>query len=178
MADLTTLARPYAKAAFQVALADQALAKWSGMIALLSAVAQQEKMQDVLASPAFSAEQQAQAFIEVCGDALNESCRNLIRILADNKRLVLLPEISQLFDALQAEAEKTVDVEIISAVGIDSALEQQLAEALRNRLNRVVNVNSTVDKNLIGGAIIRAGDMVIDSSVRGRLAKLAEAMHS
>ena len=178
MADLTTMARPYAKAAFQIASAEKALAKWSDMIATLSAVASQEKMQKVLASPAFVADQQAQAFIDVCGEKLDASCQKLVRVLAENKRLALLPEISQLFEVLKAQAEKTVDVEIITAITIDTALEQQLADALRKKLSRDVRVSSTVDKNLIGGAIIRAGDTVIDSSVRGRLAKLAEAMHS
>ncbi|SRR5690554_1061640 len=178
MADLTTLARPYAKAAFKLAQEQQAMQQWSVMIQLLSVVSQQEKVQQVLGSPNLTAQQQAQTLIEVCGDALDDSGKNLVKILAEKKRFALLPEISQLFDALKAEAEKTVNVEIISVVSLDSALEKQLAEALKNKLNRTVSISSTIDKNLIGGAIIRAGDTVIDRSVRSRLAKLAEVMHS
>lgn len=178
MANVTTLARPYAKAAFQFALETASLPLWSDMIALLSEVAGQEKMQKVLASPALSAEQQAQIFIDVCGEALNDSCQSLVKVLAKNKRLKLLPEISQLFEILKADAEKRVDVEISSAVSIDSDLEQQLADALRKKLNRDVRISVAIDKNLIGGVVIRAGDTVIDNSLRGRLTKLAEAMNS
>jgi len=178
MANVTTLARPYAKAAFQFALESKSLSQWSDMIALLSNVAGQEKMQSVLASPALSAEQQAKTFIDVCGDALNESCQGLVKVLAKNKRLKLLPEISQLFEQLKADAERSVDVEITSAVSIDSSLEKQLADALRQKLNRDVRISVAIDKNLIGGVVIRAGDTVIDSSLRGRLTKLAEAMNS
>lgn len=178
MADFTTLARPYAKAAFQFAQEQNALGEWSKMIALLASLTSEAKVQQVLASPNLTVQQQAQAIIDVCADDLNESVKNLVSILAENKRLALLAEISSLFDAFKAAAEKTVDVEIVSAVSLDDALTQQLAEALKNKLNRTVNVTSAVDKNLIGGAIIRAGDTVIDRSVRSRLTKLAEAMHS
>lgn len=178
MADLTTLARPYAKAAFQFAQQQNALGEWSKMLALLASLASEEKVQQILASPSLTVQQQAQALIGVCAEDLDESVKNLVTILAENKRLALLTEISNLFNAFKAEAEKTVDVEIVSAVTLDDALTQQLAEALNKKLNRTVNLSSAVDKNLIGGAIIRAGDTVIDRSVRSRLTKLAEAMHS
>lgn len=178
MADLTTLARPYARAVFKLALEQQALAQWSEMFGLLSRVSQQEKVQEILGSPNLTVQQQAQTLIDVCADALDNSGKNLVKVLAENKRLILLPEISQLFDALKKEAEKTVDVEIISAVSLESALEQKLAQALKNKLNRDVKISSAIDKNLIGGVIIRAGDTVIDRSLRSRLAKLAEVMHS
>lgn len=178
MADLTTLARPYAKAAFKLAQEQQTMDQWSAMINVLSVVSQHEKIRQVLASPNLTVEQQAQTLIDVCADDLDESGINLVKVLAENKRFVLLPEISRMFDALKAEAEKTVNVEITSVVSLDSALEKQLAEALKNKLNRTVTINSTIDKNLIGGAIIRAGDTVIDRSLRSRLAKLAEVMHS
>lgn len=178
MADLTTLARPYAKAAFQFAQQQNMLGEWSKMLALLASLTSEEKVQQVLASPSLTVQEQGQAVISVCADELNDSVKNLVMILAENKRLALLAEIASLFDAFKAEAEKTVDVEIVSAVTLDDALTQQLAEALNKKLNRTVNVSSAVDKNLIGGAIIRAGDTVIDRSVRSRLTKLAEAMHS
>jgi F-type H+-transporting ATPase subunit delta len=178
MADLITLARPYAKAAFQFAQAQNSLGKWSEMLALLANLTSEAKVQQVLASPNLTVQQQAQALIDVCGDGLNDAGKNLVTILAENKRLKLLVEISNLFEKLKTEAEKTVDVEITTAVALNDTLSNQLAEALKNKLNRTVTITSSVDKNLIGGAIIRAGDTVIDSSVRSRLAKLAEAMHS
>lgn len=178
MADLTTLARPYAKAAFQFAQQQNALGEWSKMLALLACLTSEDKVQQVLASPSLTVQQQAQTLIGVCEEDLNDSVKNLVNILAENKRLALLAEISSLFNAFKAEAEKTVEVDIVSAVSLDDALTQQLADALNKKLNRTVNVSSSVDKNLIGGAIIRAGDTVIDRSVRSRLTKLAEAMHS
>lgn len=178
MAELTTLARPYAKAAFQYALASQKLAEWSSMTTLLAAVVSQDAVQKVLSSPALTSEQQAKAIIDVCGDELDANAQNFVKALADNKRLPLLTEINELFEALKAEAEKSVDVTVDSAIELNAAIEEQLANALKNKLNCDVNVNSTVDSNLIGGVVIRAGDMIIDASVRGRLAKLAEAVNS
>lgn len=178
MADLTTLARPYAKAAFAFAADKGALADWSQMIALLSAVARQETIQQVLTSPALTSDQQARTIIDVCGESLNADGQNFVHLLAENKRLTLLPEISSLFEILKGQAEKSIDVEITSALAIEEPLEQQLAQALKNKLNCDVKVNSAVDQSLIGGVVIRAGDTVIDNSIRGRLTKLAEAIHS
>lgn len=178
MAELTTLARPYAKAAFESA--DQAgqLQQWSDMLALAAAVAQQDGMVKVLLSPALTSAQKAQAFIDVCGDALNEGVANLLKALADNKRLTLLPHIQQLFEQHKAQREQSVDVEVTTAFELSGELQDKLAKALSAKLDRVVTLTTSVDKAILGGALIRAGDTVIDGSVRGRLAKLAEAMNS
>lgn len=178
MAELTTLARPYAKAAFGFALAKQDLTAWSKMLGLLSAVAADEKIQKVLTSPALTSEQQVATVIDICGDELTGEVKNFVSLLAENKRLLLLPVISEQFDALKAQQEKFSDVNIISAYVLDSEVEENLAKALTKKLNCEVNITSTVDENLIGGAIIRAGDLVIDSSLRNRLTKLHEAMNS
>ncbi|MBM89834.1 MAG: F0F1 ATP synthase subunit delta [Gammaproteobacteria bacterium] len=178
MAETTTLARPYAKAAFEVAKQDNALDQWSKELALASAVAQQPSVSNVLRDPSLSAQQIASAFIDVCRDGLNEKGQNLIRLLAENKRLVLLPEVSALYEILKADQEKSVDVEITAAFKISSEVSQKLANALRSRLEREINLVTKVDQSLIGGAVIRAGDMVIDSSVFGKLTKLAESMKS
>lgn len=178
MAELITLARPYAKAAFEIALADSALDKWSSMIALSAAVSEEDGVSTVLASPSLSSEQIAEAFIGVCGDELDAKGKNFISLLAENKRLVLLPEISTLFEALKANQEKSVDVEITTAFEISSDVSNKIAQALKDRLKREIILATHVDQSLIGGAIIRAGDNVIDSSVRGKLSKLAESMNS
>ena len=178
MAYLTTLARPYAKAAFQYASAAQDLAKWSDMIALLAAVAGVDKVQRVLGSPSISATDKAGTIIVICGDSLDDNGKNLVKILAQNNRLGLLPEISLLFETFRADAEKRVDVEITSAVSIDKAIEEQLTKALKTKLDCDVRTRIAVDESLIGGVVIRAGDTVIDSSIRGRLAKLAEIIQS
>lgn len=178
MADLITLARPYAKAAFQVALADNALASWSSMLAVSATVSRAEQVRALLISPHLSTAQQAGAVIDVCGDALNEKGRNFISLLAENKRLALLPEIAALFEALKAQQEKSVDVQVTSAFDLAPATIESLATALRKRLEREIRITSHVDATLIGGVIIKAGDLVIDSSVRGKLNQLAEAMNA
>jgi F-type H+-transporting ATPase subunit delta len=178
MAELATLARPYAKAAFEYALAANSLDQWSGMLALAAQVAQQDAVRKLLGSPAITAEVKGQSFVDLCGDALDVNGQNFVRNLAANKRLGLLPQIGQLFEAFKAQQEKTVEVEIISAFDLSGDLQDKVAKALSAKLDRKVNVQSSIDKSLLGGVVIRAGDTVIDGSVRGRLAKLAEAMNS
>jgi F-type H+-transporting ATPase subunit delta len=178
MAELSTLARPYAKAAFEFASGRDELANWSAQLATVAAVTLDPVMRQLLGDPALTAEQLAASLNEICGDAVNEQGRNFVAILAGNKRLALLPEIAALFEQYKANQEKTVDVEVVSAFALDEATQQTLAEVLTKKLEREVNVGTVVDENLIGGVLIRAGDMVIDGSVRGRLNKLAEAMNS
>lgn len=178
MAELITLARPYAKAAFETALQDGALDKWSSMIALSAAVAGEEGVSTILSSPSLSSEQIADAFVGVCGDELDAKGKNFVSLLAEYKRLVLLPEISSLFETLKANQEMSVDVEITTAYEISSDISNKLAQALKDRLKREIILATNIDPSLIGGAIIRAGDNVIDSSVRGKLSKLAESMNS
>lgn len=178
MAELSTMARPYAKAAFEYALASSALADWSKMLATAAAVASEPSVGRMLSSPATTTAVQAQSFIDVCGDALNAGGENFIKILAENKRLSLLPLISELFEAQKAIQEQTVDVELTTALALDAESEKALAEKLRIKLKRDVRIHSQVDAQLLGGVVVRAGDLVIDGSVRGRLAKLAEALNS
>ena len=178
MAELVTLARPYAKAAFEVAMADSGLENWSNMLAVVAAVTENDAVASMLSSPALAAEQVAQSLIEVCDKELDDKGQNFIRLLSENKRLSLLPEISILFEILKADQEKSVDVELTTAFEISVDVSDQLAQALKTRLQREINLSTRVNQSLIGGAVIRAGDTVIDNSVRGKLSKLAELMNS
>ena len=178
MAELSTLARPYAKAAFEYALEKSALADWSTQLMEVAAVVSYEGMAEVLDNPALTSEQQAGTLNEVCGDSIGGEMKNFIIILADNKRLALLPEISKQYELFKANQEKAVDVEVISAFELPEATVNRLAEVLGKKLERQVKVSSSTDSDLLGGVLIRAGDTVIDGSVRGRLNKLAEAMNS
>ena len=178
MSELITLARPYARAAFGIAQSDNGLENWSSMLSLAAAVAGYGGMGSILTNPSISAEQISQSFIDVCGDQLDPKGQNFVQLLAENKRMSLLPEISALFEGLKANFEKSVDVEVTTAFEISEATADQLAKALKNRLQREIKLATSVDRALIGGAIIRAGDTVIDSSVRGKLSKLAESMNS
>ncbi|WP_317932864.1 F0F1 ATP synthase subunit delta [Halioxenophilus sp. WMMB6] len=178
MAELTTLARPYAKAAFEYAKGANALAVWAEQLSVAAAVSQSETVAKVLASPLLTAAQKGDTFVEVCGDALNDKGKNFIRNLAANKRLGLLPAISSLFEEFKAQLEKSVDVDVTSAFELPQATLDKLATALKTKLGRDVTVKGLIDESLLGGVVIRAGDTVIDDSVKGRLAKLAEAMNA
>ena len=178
MAELTTIARPYAKAAFVFAKEQGALDKWEKMLGLAAAVAGDASMRAYLDQPELDDAAKVSAFAEVCGDELDESGRNFIAQLAHNKRLPLLPVILELFHALLAAEQQFTDVELVSAFEMDDAVAEKLVAALKKRLGTDVNVTTSVDKSLIGGVLVRAGDTVIDGSVRGRLNRLAEQLNS
>lgn len=177
MAELSTLARPYAKAAFEFAVGAGDLAGWSKQLLTAAAVAQSDNMVKVLASPALTSAQQATMFVDVCGEELTDKVKNFVKVLAENKRLGLLPHISSLFEEFKANREKSVEVSVSTVFELGDDVKQALAGKLSTVLEREVNLNTTIDKDLIGGVLIRAADVVIDGSVRGRLAKLAEAMN-
>jgi F-type H+-transporting ATPase subunit delta len=178
MAELSTLARPYAKAAFEFAVEKGALAHWSEQLAICAAVVSEDTMRAALDNPALTAEQQALTLNNVCGEATGEPVKNFVSILSSNKRIALLPEIRAQFELFKANQERSVDVEVISAFDLGDSLTDTLASVLRTKLEREVRVSTSKDESLLGGVLIRAGDMVIDGSVRGKLNKLAEAMNS
>lgn len=178
MAELTTLARPYAKAAFAFARDHGDLAGWATQLKTLAVVSEYGKAKEIVGSPGMTPADQAGALIEVCGDELSEKVKNFVQLLADNKRLALLPEVFTLFDALKTAQEQAVDVELTTAFELDDASQQKLADALSAKLERKVKVSASVDQQLLAGAVIKAGDLVIDGSMRGRLEKLAKAINS
>ena len=178
MAELTTLARPYAKAAFEYALATKSLQSWFEALEVSAAVAEQDQMKKALAVSGLTAAQKASVFVQVCGDQMDENVKNFIHTLASNKRLALLPYIKVLFAKMKAQQEKSIEVEVTAAYELSVDLINKLAQALSAKLDRKVTVQGSVDKSLLGGVVIHTGDTVIDGSVRGRLAKLAEAMKS
>ena len=177
MAETTTIARPYAQAAFELARADNALLVWSEMLNLAAAVAHDAQLSTLLSSPRISRNQLAELFIGVCGERLSAQGKNFIRLLADNRRLDVLTEIAALFQVLRAEAEGVLEAEMVSAQPVTDAQRMQITAALKARLKREVTLSVRTDASLLGGAIIRAGDLVIDGSARGKLAKLAVALN-
>lgn len=184
MAESTTIARPYARAAFEEAQATGKLAEWSAALQAAAAVATEKPMPTLLAVPKLSPADKAQLVLDLCADIVSkggmgelpEASRNFIRLLAENRRLSALPQIATIFETLRAEAEKTLSAQLISAFAISDAQRNKIAKSLKERLKRDVVLECAVDEALIGGAIIRAGDLVIDGSVRGQLAKLATAL--
>jgi len=178
MAELTTVARPYAKAAFAHAQEKGQLAEWSAQLALAAALAGDAEFTAYLTRPSMTVEQQTGAFFTAAGDQLSADGRNFVAFVAQNKRLAALPAIAEIFEQMKADAERTADVQVTSAFEMTDAQQQALAGQLAARLGRKVTVNALVDSSLIGGAIIRTGDLVIDASVRGKLAKLSATLNS
>ncbi len=173
MAELSTVARPYAQAVFELAQEQDSLASWSTMLEAAAAVSADVDVRQILASPGVSSGQVADLFIDVCGDALDDAGRNLVRVLAGNRRLGLLGEVAAQYAALRAEAERTIDAQVISAFELSEGQQTKLAGALKKHLGRDVRLTCEIDKTLIGGAVIHAGDLVIDGSALGRLGRLA-----
>jgi F-type H+-transporting ATPase subunit delta len=173
MAEKTTIARPYAKAAFQEAQGDQRLTQWSDTLHTAAAVVGDARVHELLGNPSVSGEDLARFVMDLSGPALDEHAQNFFRTLAENRRLGYIPEISALFDALKDQAEGVVDVTVTSAVPLAAAQQQALSQALERKLKRTVRLHYATDSNLIGGAVLRAGDMVIDGSLLGRLKRIA-----
>ncbi|HXH04660.1 MAG TPA: F0F1 ATP synthase subunit delta [Candidatus Competibacteraceae bacterium] len=182
MAESTSAARPYARAAFEQAQADKrGLRKWSELLAVAAMIAEDPAVRRLLASPRVAAQDKGELFLDICGnllgeDKLPEEGRNFIKLLAENRRLPLLPAIAEQFERLRAEAERTLHAELITALPISDGQRDKIAAALKARLDREVVLEVKVDESLLGGAIIRAGDMVIDGSARGQLHKLATVL--
>lgn len=172
MAEKSTIARPYAQAAFGLAKENNDLARWSDMLGFAAVAVTDDAMQIYVNNPKVDQETLSRLMIEVCGDQLNDLGKNFIKVLVANKRLNVLPEIVVLYNQFRADAEKTVEAEVISAFPLTDAQQDSLITGLKKRLGREVNLVSKVDENLLGGAIVRAGDLVIDGSVSGQLSKL------
>ena len=178
MAERATIARPYAKAAFETARDAGAFAEWSRGLRTAAEIAADPRVTALIKDPEVPAGQVAGFIVEVAGSALNREMQNFVRLLAANRRLLLLPQIAAHFEELRAQAENTVDVEVVSAVKLDAAQAEKLAAALNSRLRRQVRMRNTVDESLLGGAVIRAGDLVIDGSLKGRLLRLRTELTS
>ncbi|GAB3487073.1 F0F1 ATP synthase subunit delta [Marinomonas epiphytica] len=178
MAELKTVARPYAKAAFEVAREQGSITQWAEMLTTLAQVTMDPVLKKALENPAFNAEEKANALAEICAEAVSEQGKAYLLTLAVNKRLTLLPAISDLFQQFKLNYEKAVDVEFVSAFALSEEQTQVLAAALAKKLDRTINLTSDTDASLLGGVVIRTGDLIIDGSVRGKLAKLSEAINS
>ncbi len=176
MAEKTTIARPYAKAAFDLAHGEGKLGEWSEMLQLLSAIAADADFAALAANPKVADEKIAEAMISIVSNKMVTGGENLVKLLVENKRLNVLSEIAGQFDQLRADAEKTIEAEVISAFEVGAAEQDKIKTALKNRLGREVTLTCKIDESLMGGAIVRAGDLVIDGSVKGQLKDLAAAM--
>jgi F-type H+-transporting ATPase subunit delta len=172
MAERATIARPYAKAAFAYAREAGVLDKWSVWLQTAREIVRSEEFAKLASSPSVSDKQLLELVVGICGDALDAHGRALLDLLAENDRVGYLPEIATRFEELKAEDQNVADVEIVSAVTLDAAQQQRLTGALRTRLRRDVRLHCTVDPKLVGGAVVRPGDLLIDGSLANKLERL------
>lgn len=176
MSDLNKLARPYAKAIFEYAIETKGLVEWETILATLAEVSQNADIQKILLNPSLSREVKQEIILEVAKLKDNTKLANLIDELGYQKRLALLGAIYKLYLAYKNEQEGKLEVEVISAFELDKTQIENLRMALEKRYERKMDLSVKLDSSLIGGLIIRLGDMIIDSSVKGRLSKLAEVL--
>ena len=177
MSEMITVARPYAKAAFEFAVESQTLDKWHEMLTFAAEVAKNEDVKAFL-SGSSSAEKMAEVFNQVCGEQLDDKGQNLVKVMAENGRLPVLPAVVELYGELKAEHNKVIDVDVTSAVELVAEQVEKLSAALEKRLERKVNLNCSVDATVVSGLVIKAGDIVIDSTIRGKLDRLSDTLQS
>ncbi len=176
MAELATLSRPYANAVFGLAQETNSLEAWSKALSVLVAASGNSVVQTMLSSPDLAAADKASKLAALCADEINDAASPFLQALAEHDRLMLLEEVRNQFEALRAEQERTLDVDVVSAFELTEAQSEALKASLQKKYDREVSIASRTDASLIGGAVIRAGDIVIDGSVKGRLTKLVETL--
>ena len=170
------LARPYARAVFELALSTDQLQAWSDKLALMAAVVSNATMKSLLDNPRLTKGDAAALVIRACGDDIGDSDINLLNMLAENGRLGQLPMIAAMYNQFRDEAQGTVEAEVISAMPLTEEQKTAIATALKQRLGRDVQLNCSVNEDLVGGAVIRAGDLIIDGSAVEHLRQLSSAL--
>lgn len=178
MAERATIARPYAKAAFEYARDAKSFAEWSQGLQMAAEIVADPRVAALSKNPQCGAADLANVVTDVAGAKLDAGMQNFVRVLAENHRLLLLPEIAAHYEELRSEVENTVDVEVVSAIALSGEQKDKLSQALSARLKRKVRMHTAVDAALLGGAVVRAGDLVIDGSLKGRLQRLATDLTS
>jgi F-type H+-transporting ATPase subunit delta len=173
MAEYTTSARPYARAVYALAMQKSSIDSWGEALALMAAVASDASMQDLLDKPQLSKEQKGELMLKVLSDKLDQQQQNLVRLMAENGRLRALPEVAHQFETYRAEAEGKIEAEVTSAFALTSEQEQAITETLKRKLGRDVSITTSTDESLIGGVVIKAGDTIIDGSMKSQLESLA-----
>ena len=176
MSEYQTIARPYAHAVFELARASGKFENWSEALSWISFIATDAQVQELAQNPRVERESMIRLFEDIAGEKLFDEARNFLRLVIQNGRIFALSNIAAQFETMRAEAEGTIEAELVSALDVTDEQQSQLAQSLSSRLGRQVSLQVVHDPSLIGGAILRAGDMVIDASVKGRLQKLATSL--
>ena len=181
MAETSTLARPYAQAIVNLAHADNTVKTWSDTLTLLKEVTANESIVKLIENPDVSSERLISLISDICKDEqveLSEQAQNFLKITAENGRMGVIPEIADSFEAMRAEEEGSIEAQVISAFAVNATQKKSIAAALKTKLGREVTITTQTDKSLLGGVIIRAGDMVIDGSVKSQLEKITHSLLS
>jgi len=177
MSELTTVARPYARAAFEFAVENKCVDTWTAMLQFSAEVVNNPAMADVLARET-TATELVNLFFSVCEGQLDEHGQNFIKVMAENGRLSVLPSVALLFSELETALNMEVDVNVVSAYALSEQQKIELSQSLEKRLARKVNLNCSIDETLIAGMVVTAGDLVIDSSAVGQLNRLSNTLQS
>jgi F-type H+-transporting ATPase subunit delta len=173
MTDFTTAARPYANAVYDLANETKTLDSWGDALANLAAVIADAQMSELLDNPELGNNQKGDMVIQVLDDKLTDKQQNLVKVMAENGRLKLLPDVLAQFEVARAKAENKVDAEVVSAFELSAEQTSELVNTLKNKLGCDVTLTTTVDESLIGGVVIKAGDTIIDASMKSQLESLA-----
>lgn len=176
MSDEYKVSRPYAKAVFRLAFEKSELPKWSDMLNAAKLIITDENIQEMLKNPAYGASDVVKLIFDIAGESFDEQGRNLIHTLAKFKRLPFMPHICELYEVYRAEAERTIEVDLISAFAVSEEDQARIKQALKNKLQKEVSLDCKEDPAILAGAIIRSGDLLIDGSLRGKLARLGDSM--
>ena len=178
MAETSTLARPYAQAVFNLAKADNTLTAWSETLSVLKEITADDLMLKLINNPEVNDEQCIALIMDICSGQLNEQEHNFLKVAAENGRLEVIPMIADSFEALRAEEEGSIEAHVISAYAVSATQQKSIAAALKKRLGREITITTQIDKSLLGGIIIRAGDIVIDGSAKSQLEKITLSLLS
>jgi len=176
MSDTASIARPYAQAVFELAKASGHFEQWSEQLALLSEVAEHADFKALIGDPRITRDQVETIIFQLTENALDEQARNFVKILSHYRRLSALPLITRQYESLRAEDEGIVEAELETAFELSSQQCNELTRALESHLGRKVRLSSEINSDLVGGAVVRAGDWVIDGSIRAQLNKLASSL--
>ncbi len=178
MAEAITVARPYAEAVFKLAIAEKSLTQWSKILKLAAEISENERIKLLIGNPLVSVRQLSDLILEIGGRKFTQEARNLITLMIENKRVLVLPQVSQLFEQLKAQHEGALEAQVTSAFELESDQLSKLISELEQKFKRKIDAKVTVNSDLIGGIKVEIGDEVLDASVRGKLEAMAIALKS
>jgi len=178
MAEAITVARPYAEAVFRLALESKDLSQWSKILQTAAEIAQDDQIKLLVGNPLVSAMQLSELILEIGGKKFTREARNFIKLMVENKRVHVMPQVMELFEQLKAQHEGVLEAKIITAFKLEGGQLDKLVTDLEKKFNRKVEAQVSVDPEIIGGVKVEIGDEIFDASVRGKLEAMTIALKS